>query len=325
MRYGSLFSGIGLMDLGLENVGFKAAWQCENDKQASKVLEYHWPEVPNFGDITKVDWSEVEPVDALVGGFPCQPFSSAGMRKGSSDDRWMWPEFFRAIRVLRPKFVVLENVSALLRSPEWGTILGDLANAGYDAKWRVLRASDVGAPHRRERVFAVAYSHSTPSGRTSRKILGSQTLRENGSEKSYGDGLGDGCQVVTYSHSKKRSLRQWKEQNAQRGNSQPLFGPKCEGSQRAVGITPEARADPAEVNWGPYAAAIRKWEQLTRRCPAPVDRDGRLSPRFVEWMMGAPHGWTDVVSRTAAIRGLGNGVVVQVAELIGRWALDGET
>ena len=130
MKLGSLFSGIGLFDLGLENVGFETIWQVEIDKHARQVLEHHWPNVPKYEDIRAIDWSEVEKPDALAGGFPCQPFSSAGKRKGQADERYLWPEFYRAIRSLRPRIVIVENVSALLGSPEWGTVLGDLAEAG---------------------------------------------------------------------------------------------------------------------------------------------------------------------------------------------------
>ena len=304
MRVGSLFSGIGLLDLGLENVGYETVWQCEHDKQASKVLAEHWPTVPNFGDITKVDWSKVESVDVIAGGFPCQPFSSAGLMKGASDERYLWPEFHRAIRCLRPRLVIVENVAALIRAPEWGTILGDLAEAGYDARWRVLRASDVGAPHRRERVFVVAYASSarprlqgSASGqeRTASDALQPKTVRSSDGEDGT-EGASTGSLSTT---------------DTERQGLQGF-------SKRAV----EWPSESAEINWGPYQPAIRRWGRLTRPVPSPTDERRRLSVRFVEWMMGAPQGWTDCASRTGALRGLGNGVVVQVAEEIGRWAME---
>ncbi len=154
---GSLFTGAGLLDLGLERVGFKTIWQVEKDKRMWPVLQKHFG-VPIYRDVTKVDWSSVERPDALAGGFPCQPFSSAGLKKGQADERWLWPAFDVAIRALRPRLVIVENVAKLLGAPEWGIVLGDLAAAGYDAEWRVLRARDFGAPHRRERVFIVAHA-----------------------------------------------------------------------------------------------------------------------------------------------------------------------
>lgn len=156
MRIGSLFSGAGGLDRAVEAVfGGCTVWHCEQDPAASKVLAYRWPGVPNLGDITAVDWSQVEPADVLCGGYPCQPFSAAGRRKGTSDDRHLWPYFAEAIRCLRPRFVVLENVAGH-RSMGFDSVLGDLASMRFDAQWCSVRASDVGAPHRRERLFVLA-------------------------------------------------------------------------------------------------------------------------------------------------------------------------
>lgn len=156
MRVGSLFSGAGGLDLAVEQVfGGRTVWHCEQDAAASAVLAYRWPGVPNLGDITTVDWSAVEPADVLCGGYPCQPFSAAGRRKGTSDDRHLWPYFAEAVRCLRPRFVVLENVAGH-RSMGFDSVLGDLASMRFDAQWCSVRASDVGAPHRRERLFVLA-------------------------------------------------------------------------------------------------------------------------------------------------------------------------
>lgn len=162
MRIGSLFSGAGGLDTAVQAVfGGEVSWHCELDPAASKVLAHRWPGVPNYEDITNTDWysdhHRVEPVDVLCGGWPCQPFSLAGKRKGINDDRALWPHVARAIRALRPRYVVLENVSAVLRSPEFSRVANSLAALGYDLRWTSLRASDVGAPHRRERLFVLAY------------------------------------------------------------------------------------------------------------------------------------------------------------------------
>lgn len=156
MKIGSLFTGYAGLDMAVQAVlGGSVAWHCDNDPAASKVLAHHW-DVPNHGDVTAVDWTTVEPVDVLTAGYPCQPFSSAGQRKGADDDRYLWPEVERAIRVLGPRLVVLENVSGhVVRGfPE---VVGSLASLGYDARWTCVRASDVGACHRRERLFVAAY------------------------------------------------------------------------------------------------------------------------------------------------------------------------
>jgi len=179
MKIGSLFTGVGMLDKAVEAL-FQGtvAWQAEIDPSASKVLAYHYPDIPNLGDVTKVDWSRVEPVDVLCGGFPCQDVSSAGRRAGIKDGTrsGLWSMFAEAIDVLRPQYVVIENVRGLLSAKAIrtvhlepgsadvgagidrplraaGAVLGDLADIGYDAVWATVAAAGVGAPHRRERVF----------------------------------------------------------------------------------------------------------------------------------------------------------------------------
>ena len=156
LTVGSLFSGIGGLDLGLERAGMKVLWQSEIDPFACKILKQHWPEVINHGNIKQVDWRTVEPVDVICGGYPCQPFSVAGQRKGTEDPRHLWPYVREIIKLLRPKYAILENVAGHL-SLGFGSVLGDLAEIGYDAEWEIIPASSVGAPHRRNRVFIIAY------------------------------------------------------------------------------------------------------------------------------------------------------------------------
>lgn len=160
----SLFSGIptGGLELGLERAGMTVVGQAEIDPYCRAVLEQHWPEVARHDDVrTAVNWwgSTVRPaVDLVCGGFPCQPFSDSGFRLGMDDERWMWPEFAAVVRAVRPRYVVVENVSALVRDGRaFGTVLADLHELGFHAEWASVRASDVGAPHNRERVFVVAY------------------------------------------------------------------------------------------------------------------------------------------------------------------------
>lgn len=160
MTVGSLFAGIGGFDLGFERAGFEIKWQVEIDDYAQRVLAKHWPHVRRYGDIRAIDWATVEPVDVLCGGFPCQPHSLAGTRRASDDERDLWGEFARAIRGVRPRWVVAENVPGLLSSESgrfFGRVLGDLAEGGYDAEWDCLPASAFGAHHDRDRVFVAAY------------------------------------------------------------------------------------------------------------------------------------------------------------------------
>lgn len=157
MRYGSLFSGVGGIDLGLERAGLTCAWQIENEPYARRVLEKHWPDVPKYGDIKELDPHGLERVDLVAGGFPCQSVSFAGKGKAQDDERWLWPEFERVLRVLRPRYALMENVPGLL-SRGLGILLGDLSSLGYDAEWESVSAAAFGAPHLRRRVFLVAYS-----------------------------------------------------------------------------------------------------------------------------------------------------------------------
>jgi len=157
LTVGSLFSGIGGIDLGLERAGMESRWFVEWDAHCQNVLKRHWPGLPVYGDITAVDWSTVEPVDVLAGGFPCQPVSNAGKRLGTDDDRWLWPAFADAIRTLRPRYVLVENVAALL-GRGFEHVITDLAALGYDAEWDCIPAAAVGAPHRRDRLWTVAYA-----------------------------------------------------------------------------------------------------------------------------------------------------------------------
>ena len=171
MRFGSLFSGIGGLDLGLEMAGMECSWMVEVDKFGSQILKHHWPETEIYGDIYTIDGKELESVDLICGGFPCQPVSVAGKRGGTSDERWLWAEFARIIRQVKPRWVVAENVTGLLSANSgraFAEVLRDLAESGYDAVWDVFPAGGqggVGALHRRERIFIIAKVANTNSKR----------------------------------------------------------------------------------------------------------------------------------------------------------------
>jgi DNA (cytosine-5)-methyltransferase 1 len=155
MKFGSLFSGIGGIDLGLERAGMTCIWQSEIEPYACQVLAKHWPDIPNLGDIRDIDWTTVERADVVAGGYPCQPFSVAGARRGEHDPRHLWPMFAECIRVVRPRYALLENVSGHL-GLGFGSVQGDLAEIGYDTRWDCIPAAAVGAPHLRDRVFVIA-------------------------------------------------------------------------------------------------------------------------------------------------------------------------
>jgi DNA (cytosine-5)-methyltransferase 1 len=155
-----LFSGIGGFSLGLERAGMKTVAFCEIDKKAQLVLKKHWPEVPIFEDVSKIRREDVgEQVDVICGGFPCQDISLAGRGEGLDGKRsGLWFEFHRLIKEIRPRYAIIENVSAL-RSRGLDKVLWSLSEIGYDAEWHCIPASAVGAPHQRDRIWIVAYSN----------------------------------------------------------------------------------------------------------------------------------------------------------------------
>lgn len=164
VRIGSLCSGYRGLDMAIEETfGGTTAWVSDVDAGANKILTHHWPTVPNIGDLTTAKWDDVEPVDILCGGYPCQPFSVAGTRKGTADDRHLWPFIANALRVLRPRIAIFENVANHLRLG-FDTVLTDLADIGFDAEWITVRADrTVGAPHQRRRLFFLATAQDPDS------------------------------------------------------------------------------------------------------------------------------------------------------------------
>lgn len=163
MRHGSLFSGIGGFDLAAEWMGWENVFHCEWNPFGQKILHHYWPDAEQFNDITKTDFKKYYgTVDIISGGFPCQPYSSAGKRKGKEDERHLWPEMLRAIRQIQPRWVVGENVLGLVN---WSgglvfhEVQADLEAEGYEVQPFLLAAAAVGAPHRRDRIFFVAYAN----------------------------------------------------------------------------------------------------------------------------------------------------------------------
>ena len=315
MRAGSLCSGILGLDLAVVDLyGAELAFVAETDRHACAVLDVRAPGVPNLGDVREV---ELPPVDVLVAGFPCQPVSQAGRKRGSKDERWLWEAIADAVSDMerRPERIVLENVRGLLTTNGGDAIsrvVSRLADLGYVGSWRCLRAESVGAPHVRERWFALGVrdveGEGPPySGRGGRYPRGRHDEVLASSVGRAGSRIG-GPGAPPYSDREGRGPDG-------RSRSAGLVAESARGSlsngRSREGTT--ARVDLVE-RFGEYAAAIERWEDvLGRRAPDPLD-DGQLSARFVEWMMGLPSGWvTDVLPRIQSIRVLGNGVVPQQA------------
>jgi DNA (cytosine-5)-methyltransferase 1 len=183
MRHGSLFSGIGGFDLASEWMGWENVFHCEWNEFGQKVLNYYWPKAISYHDITKTDFSiHRGTIDIITGGFPCQPYSMAGKRKGKEDERHLWPEMLRAIREIQPTWVVGENVLGLVNwdgGLVFHEVQADLEAQGYEVQPYVLPAASVNAPHRRDRVWFVAYSKSCADSRKSRRIS-NEAKEENG-------------------------------------------------------------------------------------------------------------------------------------------------
>jgi len=164
MTHGSLFSGIGGFDLAAEWMGWENKFHCEWNEFGQKVLKHYWPEAESFHDITKTDFTKyANRIDILTGGFPCQPYSMAGKRKGKEDERHLWPEMLRCIREVKPRWVVGENVLGLVN---WSgglvfhEVQSDLESEGYEVFPYVLPAASINASHRRDRIFFIAHSNN---------------------------------------------------------------------------------------------------------------------------------------------------------------------
>lgn len=284
MKIGSLCSGYGGLDLAIEALtGGETIWFSEFNKHAAKIYKSHW-DLPNLGDLTKVDWTQVEPVDILTGGYPCQPFSTAGKREGTNDKRHIFPYIKEAIRTLQPKFVFLENVRGHL-TLGFDSVLADLTEIGYDCVWTLARASAVGAPHRRERLFIIAIN-----AEWNRQQKNDSNEFQLQPRQDFAKGLVSTSNALDDKFARIREMQK-------------------------LGRRHNTRSDlPILQDWGRYTPAIKGWEQLTRPAPQPIV-DDKLSPAFVEWMMGLPQGWvTNVeISRSQQMTALGNGVVPQQA------------
>jgi DNA (cytosine-5)-methyltransferase 1 len=198
MRHGSLFSGIGGFDLAAEWMGWENVFHCEWNPFGQKVLKHYWPNSISYNDITKTDFSiHKGAIDILTGGFPCQPYSSAGKRLGKEDERHLWPEMLRAIREIQPRWIVGENVLGLVNwngGMVFEEVQADLEAEGYEVQPYVLPAAAVNAPHRRDRVWFVAYATSNgydakPS--TTNNIIGQDNIESGTQWKRTIKGLGD--------------------------------------------------------------------------------------------------------------------------------------
>lgn len=345
-KLGSLCSGYGGLDMAVRAVlDTDPRWFADVEPAAIAVHAHHWPQLANLGDITAADWEDVEPVEVLTAGYPCQPFSLAGQRKGAADARHLWPSIAKAVRVLRPGLVVLENVAGH-RSKGFGDVLADLAAMGYRAAWGSVRASEVGAPHRRERVFIVAANprHGRVSewARRARRPMGERSPvgghTARGSEVP-SDGLGPLLPTPAardyrsgLSNLMNRNARPLNEVAVMHLLPTPTAADGMGGRVRRGGYrnaelllmdiarrAEEAMASGDSGPWREFGPAVRHWERVFGwRAPAPTVPGARaarvLNPELPEWMMGLLPGHVTAVpglTRTDQIKLIGNGVCPQ--------------
>ena len=314
LTVGSLFSGIGGLDLGLERAGMRVIWQSEIDPYACKVLSKHWPEVANHGNIKEINWQEVEKPDVICGGYPCQPFSTAGKRRGEEDPRHLWPWVREAISELRPRYAILENVRGHL-SMGGLSVIGELASIGYDAEWRVVSAASVGANHRRDRIIIVAYPNNAGNGTPRRSADGYGQAVEQGRQivsqswscgcsSTMADTNNSGCSSRT-SQKKSQSNRLCLDESQQgrtTANDTRVSGCSCN-----VADTNDGRCQQCQ----PEAESLQGFSCSCKRTIRDIPRWWQTEPDVGRVAHGIP-------SRVDRLRGLGNAVVPQVAEVIGR-------
>lgn len=320
MTHLSLFSGIGGLDLAAEMAGFTTVGQCEWADYPTKVLEKHWPDVPRWKDIrtlTKESFYErtgLRTVDVISGGFPCQPFSVAGKRRGKDDDRYLWPEMLRVIEEIRPGWVVGENVAGIV-SMALDAVLADLENLGYTCRTFIIPAAGVGAPHRRDRCVIIASRTAAVENadcfRRSKSDVLSEQPRRTESERN-GEIVADAESI--------RQQGQWNGWQQERGarfearqserssdvRNAPGTGlPDWTGSKmgkpgQEPGYSGEKRR-PAQSRLGGMADGISDW----------LDR-GMSAPGY--WLPepdGVPRIASGIKNRAGRLKCLGNAVVPQ--------------
>jgi len=308
VTFGSLFAGIGGIDLGLERAGMTCKWQVEIDPWCRQVLAKHWPDVRRYEDVSAVGGHTLEPVELIAGGFPCQDVSTAGQKAGIKDGNrsGLWSEFHRIIRELRPRYVLVENVSGLL-ARGMGRVLGDLSTIGYDAEWEVLSAADVGAPHLRKRIFITAHNRISDASGDELRVVRERGGREHtNSASSISGNDGEEEQVADAQDSGLEGSNQAFANNEKTGRGRH--------SQSARGIA-RKQEDVADA-----FCDAGKQHGINGRMGRQQKLGQDDKPRISHWTTEPDVGRVanGVPQRVDRLKGLGNAVVPQCAEQIGR-------
>ena len=301
--FGSLFAGIGGFDLGFERCGMQCKWQVEIDDYATKILERHWPDVHRQRDIKQCGRHNLERVDVICGGFPCQDISYAGKGAGLDGERsGLFFEAIRLVRELRPRAVVLENVAGLL-TRGLDRVLGTLAEIGFDAEWHCIPAAAVGAPHIRDRVFIIAINH--------RNADSDDASAERSIQKRQDTESSGGCVLANAERAQRRTQpKAWYgEQDRQNEGRQEAAGRSTDGgSDVADTEKPRLERREASRHIRPAVAGFGKgsWS---------ISDQWRVEPDVGRVANGVP-------ARVDRLKCLGNAIVPQVAEVVGRILLE---
>lgn len=299
MRVGSLFSGGGLGDFGLELAGMEIAWQVEIDDYCQKLLNLRWPSVPKWKDVKQVKGGELPPVDLIAGGFPCQPFSVAGKRLGKDDSRNLWPEMLRVIWEVSPAWVIAENVPGIIGA-YLDVILDDLEGEGYETLPIVFPAHALGAPHKRDRLWVVAHHKGERTQRRLCEQKQNSELREN--VQDWRDSV--------VGHANKTG---WREQCRAKPMEKEQFSSKC-ASQDVADSERKGRKR-WRSHGDPDANGMETDDQARENSRSATPRCSENSWWSVEPDVGrVAHG---VPNRVDRLKLLGNGQVVQVAYFVG--------
>ena len=319
MTVGSLFSGIGGLDLGLEWAGFETKWFCEIEPFPQQVLKKHWPNTPIYNDVREITADTVIPVDVIAGGFPCQDISWAGRGRGIDYDlseqegtrSGLWWEMWRVIRDLRPRYVIAENVPALTHRG-LDIVLGSLAQIGYDAEWQTISAASVGAPHIRERVFIVAYPTGERTGRGSRVIQ-----ETNGRSGEWvRQPVESGASFVAY---RNNTGLEGQSRDGSKVNEPRRVGARQNRQAGGSSLQPDWFGGPTGQPW---PVSFKMGDTERKRLEGAGGEPGESSePSAKRWVeveydfRGVAYGVSD---RVGALKGYGNAVVPQVGYLVGR-------
>lgn len=310
---GSFCTGYGGLDMAVQRVlGGSLAWVSDIDPGARKIIAHRFPGVPNIGELTVADWQYVLTTfgrpQIVTGGYPCQPFAVCGPQRGTDDDRHIWPDIARALRVLRPRLAFFENVRNHLRIG-FDVVLRDLADLGFDAEWITLQASDVLAPHGRPRLFVLAVAQDTDGEPWDQWRQSASRQAEGGRARADARGR---SRVAAADADDVAARRR----EVARGVAGPAG--TAPGEARAGGRY-AAAVGTGEDTWGRFAPAVARWaEAFGVQPPRPTDDRGLLNPELEEWMQGLPPGHVTQVpdlGRQGQLKALGNGVVPQQGEL----------